>query len=348
MNRDLLIIGNEPAAGAGALAAAALRPRVALVVPPEQAESEGRPRNLRQVVARLLDEAPPRRPSLADVHRELAELARAELAAGERRLRAAGVEMLRGRARFLDEATVLVESADEVWSLSAELILIATGTRPDRPSYVPFGSPRIITADELRSWETLPARIAIVGGGATGREHSRLFAALGSEVFVADARSAIDAEDEGADDDLPHPACLPNVTWRSGVEAIGAARLAGGGVSIALDDGGRIVADAVLWCTERVGNTERLYLAAAGIVPDDRGRLWCDDDWRTWAPGIYAAGEVVGHPRWDEADSGAASRIVEHALNVAVPCGAGGGFRRAARPDGGARRVDRRLLSERH
>ncbi|MEX1098408.1 MAG: FAD-dependent oxidoreductase [Planctomycetales bacterium] len=332
MTYDLLIIGSGPAARAAALAAAALRRHVALVAPSEEADSsEARPEHLRAVVSRLLEERRGNRPTLADLHRELAEIARADGEEGERRLVEAGTDFYRGAARFLDEATVVVETGSETVTLAADRILIATGTRPGRPGYVPFAPPQIVTADELRAWEALPPRVAIVGGGTTGREHARLLAALGAAVSVVDARPEIGTGgDFGEADELPHPACLPNVAWRSGVEAIGAARLAGGGVSVALDDGGRIVADAALWCTERIGATRDLDLPAAGIVPDERGRLWCNDQSRTWAPGIYAAGDVVGYPPPAEDEARAARRIVEHALGAAAPHTIGGFRRRGA------------------
>ncbi len=47
-------------------------------------------------------------------------------------------------------------------------------------------------------------------------------------------------------------------------------------------------------CRRQMGFTDHLQLQQAGVIPDDRGRLWCNDVFETWCEGIYAAGDVIG------------------------------------------------------
>ena len=61
---------------------------------------------------------------------------------------------------------------------------------------------------------------------------------------------------------------------------------------------GRVVtADTILICVGRAGKTNGLRLEAAAVGLDDRGRLWCDEQGQTWAPGITAVGDVAGASR---------------------------------------------------
>ena len=69
-----------------------------------------------------------------------------------------------------------------------------------------------------------------------------------------------------------------------------------GELTASLADGETLQPERVLFAAGRAGNTDGLSLAEAGVEVDERGRIIVDDRYRTSAEGIYAAGDVIGHP----------------------------------------------------
>jgi NAD(P) transhydrogenase len=69
-----------------------------------------------------------------------------------------------------------------------------------------------------------------------------------------------------------------------------------GRLRVSLGAGDPLVSDAVLFAAGRSGNTEGLALEGAGVELDARGRIVVDAEYRTAAPGIFAAGDVIGPP----------------------------------------------------
>src|SRR4029450_9526105 len=84
------------------------------------------------------------------------------------------VDVHRGRAAFVDAYTVSVESENETRLLEASVILIATGSKPHRPSTIPFAAPGVYDSDTIQHMERLPRSLAIAGGGTIGCEDACL------------------------------------------------------------------------------------------------------------------------------------------------------------------------------
>jgi NAD(P) transhydrogenase len=207
------------------------------------------------------------------------------------------VDLFRGSARFARPHDVIVHTADGDTRLEARCILIACGTKPLRPERIPFDGQSIFDADEVLQLQTLPESLIVVGAGATGIESAMLLAALGVRVTVVDAS---DRPLESCDPDISatmvaHARAL-GMAFRLGEEVIGVDRVEGGRVAVRFSRGKALIGDCVLYAAGRVGDTAELNLASAGLEPDDRGRLWCDEEQRTWARHIYGAGDVVGFP----------------------------------------------------
>ena len=71
--------------------------------------------------------------------------------------------------------------------LSAEYILVATGSRPAHPANVPFDGTRIYDSDTILHLDSIPASLIVVGGGVIGSEYATLFGAMGLRVTLVDA-----------------------------------------------------------------------------------------------------------------------------------------------------------------
>ena len=117
----------------------------------------------------------------------------------ERNLVRHGIERIRGRARFLPGRRVEVEKAGgERVVLEADVVLLASGSRPRHPPGIPMDDPDVHDSESILEIEGAPESILVIGGGALGCEYASIFAALGVQVTVVDAGShllpALDVE----------------------------------------------------------------------------------------------------------------------------------------------------------
>jgi NAD(P) transhydrogenase len=215
----------------------------------------------------------------------------------ERNVARHAIDLVRGTGRFDDPHTVVVgdrPGAEE--RLTAPVILIATGSVPNRGTDFPHDDPRFYDSDSILSMSRLPARLAVVGSGVIGCEYACIFAALGIGVHLIDGRDRLlgflDAE---TSDRL-----------RLQMELLGVRMALGNGVTkatpdadairLALRSGETLEVDAVLVAAGRLGNTAGLGLERAGIEVDDRGHIAVNERLQTRVLHIYAAGDVVGFP----------------------------------------------------
>jgi NAD(P) transhydrogenase len=310
---DLVVIGTGPAGEKGAVQAAYFGRRVAIV--------ERRPilggarihscalpsKNLRETALSL---SGLRRRSAASVHVELdpkASLAdllcrqepivSAEIGRVRANLRRHAVDVVAGSARFADAHTLVVEQPGEApRRLSAEVVLIATGSAPYRPPGIPFEDPDVHDSDEILAVGHVPRSLAVVGGGVIGCEFASMLAPLGVEVTLLERGDRLlPFADTEVSQILAQAFAHVGIHVRFGTTVAGVARGAGGIVT-RLSGGGELVTEQVLCCAGRTGNTAELDLAAAGLGADERGRLAVNPHYQTKVPHIYAAGDVIGFP----------------------------------------------------
>jgi NAD(P) transhydrogenase len=217
----------------------------------------------------------------------------------ENQLRRNDVALLRGEAAFADPHTLTIRSAEGRREVTAANVLIACGTQPAAlPGVAPDGTVMLTTDDVVRL-TSLPRTLAVVGGGVIGIEYASIFAALGVAVTLVERRERLlQFLDREIVDELMHQMRSRNVTFRLG-EAVSSVALAEGPPRKAvlnLESGKRIVTDMVVLSAGRVPATDALNLAAAGLQAQERGHLSVDAEFRTAVPHIYAAGDVLGHP----------------------------------------------------
>ncbi|MCF0088266.1 putative soluble pyridine nucleotide transhydrogenase [Streptomyces sp. MH192] len=207
------------------------------------------------------------------------------------------VALLAGTARFEDEHTLVLEEPEgEGRTLTAEHIVIATGTRPARPSTVEFDGRTILDSDNVLHLERVPRSMAIVGAGVIGMEYASMFAALGSKVTVVEQRPGmLDFCDAEVVESLKYHLRDLAVTFRFG-ETVSAVERHTNGTLTVLASGKKIPADAVMYSAGRQGLTDGLALEKAGLGADKRGRIAVDEHYRTSVPHIYAVGDVIGFP----------------------------------------------------
>jgi NAD(P) transhydrogenase len=212
------------------------------------------------------------------------------------------VELLIGTASFTDPHTVKLEDVDGRGQriVSAANIVIAVGTLATKDKHIPFDGQRVFLSEDILSVQKLPRSLTVVGAGVIGAEYACIFAALGVRVTLIDKRPQllpfIDAEIADA---LAYQLRENRVTLRLGEEVKGIEPFSddrGDHVKIVLESGKQIITDKALYSIGRTGATAGLNLEAAGIKPDERGRLNVNDKYQTEVPHIYAVGDVIGFP----------------------------------------------------
>jgi NAD(P) transhydrogenase len=208
-----------------------------------------------------------------------------------------GVSILPGMGRFTDPHTVQVsDGSGQERSVTADKIVIATGTTPARPSSVDFDAQTIIDSDGILGLNRLPRTMIVVGAGVIGIEYASMFAALGTKVTVIEQRMRmLDFCDTEVVEALKYHLRDLAVTFRFG-ETVSAVEKHKNGTVTVLESGKKIPADTVMYSAGRQGMTEHLDLPAAGLEADKRGRIKVDANFATAVDHIYAVGDVIGFP----------------------------------------------------
>jgi NAD(P) transhydrogenase len=224
-------------------------------------------------------------------------IAAAEAATIRRNLDRHSVELVRGHARFVAPHSVEVVARDgALRRLDADYFLIATGSYPFRPADIDFEDDHIHDSDEVLEIHELPRSLAILGGGVIGCEYACMFAALGCEVTLVDARPEIlPFLDQELIDRLKSAMQNLGIRLEQGVRW-GKVQRTAAGVDVSLSDGRTLSTHQLLFAAGRVGRTAELGLDVIGVERDSRGYLKIDAAYRTSVPHVLAAGDVVGFP----------------------------------------------------
>jgi NAD(P) transhydrogenase len=206
------------------------------------------------------------------------------------------IELVHGEARLGSDRTVHVTNAGQERILRGDILLIATGSRPFRPASIPFDDPDVHDSETVLDIDRPFDSMVVVGGGAVGCEYASIFTALGVEVTLVDSGERLLSIFDGEISRL-----LARSFSTMGMRLV----LGGGRAGVRRDSGGLICTltsgeelrpDKVLFASGRVGNIEGLGLEEAGVQVDARNRIVVDDEFRTSAESIYAAGDVIGPP----------------------------------------------------
>jgi NAD(P) transhydrogenase len=310
---DLLVIGSGPGGQKAAIAAAKLDRRVAVIERPAMiggvcVQTGTIPsKTLREAILyltgidqreiygqsyRVKDEI-----TVADLTRRITHVVSRESDVVRNQLGRNRVTIVSGLAYFIGPHAVEVDDGGgRSRKITADKIVIATGTTPARPASVAFDDKTIIDSDGIINLDKVPRSMVVVGAGVIGIEYASMFAALGTKVTVVEKRDRmLDFCDEEVVEALKYHLRDLAVTFRFG-ETVASVESHPEGAITVLRSGKKIPADTVLYSAGRQGMTDNLNLPAAGLTADERGRITVDEFYRTKVENIYAVGDVIGFP----------------------------------------------------
>ncbi len=177
--------------------------------------------------------------------------------------------------------------------LTADNLVLAGGSVPRTIPGFDVDGTRIVTSDELLSLQTLPARAAVIGGGAIGIEFASMMTDLGTQVTVLEAMAnIIPGVDPAAARVVERSLKGRGMEIRTNVMVSGQEAV-DGATRVSFGDGESIDVDLVVLAIGRRPFADLLGLDAVGIALDERGFIPVDENCLTSAPGVYAVGDVI-------------------------------------------------------
>jgi dihydrolipoamide dehydrogenase len=206
-----------------------------------------------------------------------------------------GITLREGRGVLLSPSDIEVTSGDgsrEV--VTADKIILATGSRPSRIPAFPFDGDKIISSNEAINLTDIPNSILIIGAGVIGCEFACIFKELGSQVTMVEMLPrAVATEDLEISEQLERELKKKNIKLYTNTRLEKVA-IKNEGIHAFLPEGQEIFADKVLVSAGRTFNSERIGLETIGIKKGGGGEIIVTDRMETNVPGIYAVGDVIG------------------------------------------------------
>ncbi|MEK4354714.1 dihydrolipoyl dehydrogenase [Paenibacillus sp. FSL R5-0475] len=214
-------------------------------------------------------------------------------------LKTAGVSILEGEARLVDEHTAIISQSGQEQSISFKNAILATGSRPIELQAFPVGG-RVLSSTEALSLREVPTSLVVIGGGYIGVELGQMYAKFGTTVTIL----------EGGDQVLPgFEAELVSPVGRQ-LKADGIKMITGATAVNVVQSADAITlhylknqeqlhvtAEYVLVTVGRKPNTDGdLGLDRIGLPVTSRGFIETDEQCRTAIPNIFAIGDITSGP----------------------------------------------------
>ena len=225
------------------------------------------------------------------------------------------VEVFNGVGSLGADKTVTVAMNDgSSATITGDTVLLATGSVPRLIPNFERGGP-IMTSDEVLDLDTLPARVAVIGGGAIGCEFASTFADLGSEVTILEGLPKILP---GLDADLAKVVeksfKKKKIAIRTGVMVNGHTPNGSGGTTVNFGDGESVEVDTVVVSVGRRPFADKLGLDGTKVIVDERGFVEVDEYCQTGEPGVYAVGDLINTPQLAHVGYAEAIMVIKHLL----------------------------------
>lgn len=229
------------------------------------------------------------------------------------------ITIIEGTGSLGPDRTVTVQKADgSTEVLTGTNVLLAAGSVPRTiPGFEPSGP--VMTSDEVLMLDHVPARVAVIGGGAIGCEFASTFADLGAKVTILEGLPKILP---GLDADVANVVVRSfkkkQIDIRTGVKVMGHTLNGSGGTTIHFSGGEgdveNLEVDAVVVSIGRRPYADQLGLGGTGVRVSDRGFVEVDEYCRTGEPGVYAIGDLINTPALAHVGYAEAILVTKHIL----------------------------------
>ncbi|MFM8484133.1 MAG: FAD-dependent oxidoreductase, partial [Actinomycetota bacterium] len=225
------------------------------------------------------------------------------------------VTVFNGTGTLGAQRTVTIAGNDgTTTTVSGDHVVLATGSVPRLIPGFERGGP-ILTSDEVLDLDHVPARIAVIGGGAIGCEFASTFADLGASVTILEGLPKILP---GLDGDVANVVVRSlkkkGIDIRTGVAVKSHAPTGSGSTVVSFGEGEQLEVDAVVVSIGRRPLSETLGLTGTGVKVSDRGFVDVDPLCRTGEPNVYAIGDLINTPQLAHVAYAEAILVIKHIL----------------------------------
>ncbi|KAF7628565.1 putative glutathione oxidoreductase Glr1 [Aspergillus flavus] len=212
-----------------------------------------------------------------------------------------GIDLVHGRARFVEPKVIEVANNDGTKArYTAPHILIATGGRPKLPNIK--GAEHGITSDGFFEIEELPPKIAVVGAGYIAVELAGVMGAVGvdTHMFIR-GQTFLRKFDPMIQKTMTERYEAAGITVHKGHPGLKEVQLVRDGkgkdklLKLISNDGSEMEVNEILWAIGRAPEVEDLHLDVPGVKLNDAGFVDVDEYQNSSVDGIYALGDVTGH-----------------------------------------------------
>ncbi|AKN32781.1 pyridine nucleotide-disulfide oxidoreductase [Clostridium carboxidivorans P7] len=207
-----------------------------------------------------------------------------------------GVKLVRGAGRLVSNKEVEVTKEDGTKeSIPADKIILATGSIPVVPRFLPYDGKNVMTSDEVLNLKEQPKSMIVVGGGVIGCEIGQFLSRLGTEVKIVEMLpQLLPLEDEDTAKILQRSFKQGKIKFFVG-DGISTVEVGEGNVVATLQSGKKVEAEKMLVAIGRRPYTDGLGLEELGIQAD-RGKVIVNEYLETNIEGIYAIGDLTISP----------------------------------------------------
>ncbi|MDH3755034.1 MAG: FAD-dependent oxidoreductase [Acidimicrobiia bacterium] len=230
-------------------------------------------------------------------------------------LESQGIDIIRGHGRITGPHRVVAETDTGDRELEADVIVLATGSRPRIPDWCTPDGNRILTTRDAYPPAEMPSHLVVIGSGVTGVEFVHMFKSFGADVTLIVSRQQVLPQK-----DPEVAAALEEDFLRRGVRLLKGARATGAdmtdeGVRVTTDDGRAVDGSHALLAIGSLPNSEGLGLDSVGLDIDG-GYIKIDHNCLSSVDHVYAAGDLSGKLPLSSVAAMQGRKIAEHAMGL--------------------------------
>lgn len=210
-----------------------------------------------------------------------------------------GIKSIHGRGRLIERKRVEITrpgNPDKPLILSAENIILATGSSPVHLGAAPLDGEFIVDSTQALEFDTVPPKLGIIGAGIIGFELGGIWNNLGSKVVLLEAQNKFltVADRQIAKEAFRHYT-EQGMDIRLGARVTCAKKTSKKVVVEYEDSEGKhtLRLDKVIVSVGRKPNSENLFAQAVDLLLDERGFVHVDEHCMTNLPGVYAIGDLA-------------------------------------------------------
>ena len=227
-----------------------------------------------------------------------------------------GVRVVEGTARLAGPHAVVAQTISGTEELTADAVLLSTGSRPRVPDWAEPDGVRLLTTRQAYPPPELPRHLVVIGSGVTGVEFVHLFRSFGSKVtLVVSRQQVLPAKDAEVAAALEEDFLASGVRLYKGARAVAVER-DGDDVIVRCDDGRVARGTHALLAIGSIPNSEGLGLASAGVDTTDAGHVVVNHHCQSNVAHIYAAGDLSGKLPLASVASMQGRKVAEHVMGL--------------------------------